>query len=70
MLTQYWDQHGLPFDPANTDHAKRPTPSPRSPTADFRLRTQVARVMSINQPETITPDAVHAAGQILVIGSH
>jgi|GEM_PF-5724375 len=31
--------------------------------------TQIARVMSINQLQTITPDAVHAARQILVIGS-
>jgi len=31
--------------------------------------TQIARVMNINQLATITPDVVHAARQILVIGS-
>jgi len=31
--------------------------------------TQIARVMGINQLEAITPDVVHAARQILVIGA-
>lgn len=35
-----------------------------------RLMTQIARVMGINQLETITSEVVHAARQILVIGSH
>ena len=34
-----------------------------------RLMTQIARVMGINQLEAITPDVVHAARQILVIGA-
>ena len=31
--------------------------------------TQVARVMDINQLDTITPDVVHAAREILVVGT-
>ena len=31
--------------------------------------TQIARVMAINQLESITPEVVHAARQILVIGA-
>ena len=30
--------------------------------------TQIARLMGINQLETITPDVVHAARQTLVVG--
>ena len=31
--------------------------------------TQIARVMDINHLETISPEVVHAARQILMIGS-
>jgi len=32
--------------------------------------TQIARVLDINQLDTITPDVVHAARQTLVVGPH
>jgi hypothetical protein len=73
VLAQYWDQLGLPFDPANFDHAETANAVTQITGGNFRLierlMTQIARVMSINQLDTITPDAVHAARQILVIGS-
>ena len=31
--------------------------------------TQIARVMDINQLDSITPEVVHAARQILVVGA-
>jgi len=34
-----------------------------------RLMTQIARIMGINQLDAIIPDVVHAARQILVIGT-
>ena len=68
-----WDQLGLTFDPANSDHAETANAVTQITGGNFRLierlMTQIARVMSINQLETITPDVVHAARQILVIGS-
>lgn len=73
VLAQYWDQLGLPFDPANTDHTETANAVTQITGGNFRLierlMTQIARVMGINQLETITPEVVHAARQILVIGS-
>ena len=73
MLAQYWGQLGLPFDPANSDHAETANAVTQITGGNFRLierlMTQIARVMSINQLEIITRDVVHAARQILVIGS-
>jgi hypothetical protein len=73
VLSQYWGQLGLPFDPANSDHAEPANAVTQITGGNFRLierlMAQIAHVMSINQLETITPEAVHAARQILVIGS-
>jgi len=32
--------------------------------------TQVARVMEINQLDTLDPDVIHAARQVLVVGTN
>ena len=73
MLAQYWDQLGQAFDPSNTDHAETVSAVNQITGGNFRLierlMTQIARVMGINQLEAITPDVVHAARQILVIGA-
>ena len=73
VLAQYWEQLGQPFDPDNTDHAETANAVTQITGGNFRLierlMTQIARVMGINQLETITPDVVHAARQILVIGA-
>ena len=73
VLAQYWDQLGQAFDPSNTDHAETVSAVNQITGGNFRLierlMTQIARVMGINQLEAITPDVVHAARQILVIGA-
>jgi len=73
VLAQYWDQLGQAFDPSNTDHAETVSAVKQITGGNFRLierlLTQIARVMAINQLEAITPDVVHAARQILVIGA-
>ena len=73
VLAQYWDQLGLPFDPVNSDYAETANAVTQITGGNFRLigrlMTQIARVMAINQLESITPEVVHAARQILVIGS-
>ena len=73
VLAQYWDQLGQAFDPSNTDHAETVSAVTQITGGNFRLierlMTQVARVMAINQLEAITPEVVHAARQILVIGA-
>jgi DNA transposition AAA+ family ATPase len=72
VLAHYWAQLGLPFDPATTDNAEAASTITRITGGNFRLierlMTQVARVLDINQLDTITPDVVHAARQTLVVG--
>jgi hypothetical protein len=66
-------QLGQAFDPSNTDHAETVSAVNQITGGNFRLierlMTQIARVMGTNQLEAITPDVVHAARQILVIGA-
>ena len=73
MLAQYWEQLGQPFDPDNTDHAETANAVTQITGGNFRLierlMTQIARIMGINHLDAITPDVVHAARQILVIGA-
>ena len=73
VLAQYWEQLGQPFDPSNTDHAETVSAVKQITGGNFRLierlMSQIARVMAINQLDAITPDVVHAARQILVIGA-
>ena len=73
VLAQYWEQLGQPFDPDNTDHSETANAVKQITGGNFRLierlMTQIARVMAINQLDAITPDVVHAARQILVIGA-
>ena len=63
-------QHSIPATP---DHAETVSAVKQITGGNFRLierlMTQIARVMGINQLEAITPDVVHAARQILVIGA-
>ncbi len=69
VLRHYWQQLGLPFDPAD-DAANTVT---RITGGNFRLierlMSQVGRVLEINQLDTITPEVVEAARQTLVVGA-
>ena len=70
VLAHYWHQLGHALDPGDTDHVEAVSAVIRITGGNFRLierlMTQVARVMDINQLDTISPDVVHAARQMLV----
>jgi DNA transposition AAA+ family ATPase len=74
VLTNYWDQLGLPLDPDDTNDFETVSAVVRITGGNFRLierlMTQVARVMEINQLEALDPDVVHAARQMLVVGTN
>ena len=74
VLTNYWDQLGLPLDPDDTNDFETVSAVVRITGGNFRLierlMTQVARVMEINQLDTLDPDVIHAARQMLVVGTN
>ena len=74
VLTNYWDQLGLPLDPDDTNDFETVSAVVRITGGNFRLierlMTQVARVMEINQLEALDPDVIHAARQMLVVGTN
>jgi len=65
VLADYWQHLGHPHGPANT--------VTRITGGNFRLierlMTQVGRLIQINQLDQITPDVIHAARQMLVVGT-
>ena len=69
----YWNQLGHAFDASDRDHVEAVNAVTRITGGNFRhierLMTQVARVMEINQLDTVSADVVHAARQMLVIGN-
>ena len=74
VLTNYWDQLGLPLDPDDTNDFETVSAVVRITGGNFRLierlMTQVARVMEINQLDALDPDVIHAARQMLVVGAN
>jgi hypothetical protein len=73
VLAHYWEQLGRsynPTDPADAESARAIT---TITGGNFRLierlMTQIARVMTINQLQAIRPEVVHAARQMLVVGT-
>jgi DNA transposition AAA+ family ATPase len=73
VLANYWHQLGLLLDPGDADDVETVTAVIRITGGNFRLIerlvTQVARAMNINHLDTIDPDVINAARQILVIGT-
>lgn len=73
VLADYWQRLGHTHDPANPDHVEAANTVTRITGGNFRLierlMTQVGRLIQINQLDQITPDVIHAARQMLVVGT-
>jgi len=73
VLADYWQHLGHPHGPANPDHVEAANTVTRITGGNFRLierlMTQVGRLIQINQLDQITPDVIHAARQMLVVGT-
>ncbi len=73
ILAHYWQQLGHAYDPAHRDDAEAANAITTITGGNFRLierlMTQIARVMTINQLQTIASEVVHAARQMLVVGT-
>ena len=73
MLAQYWQQLGKTYDPQRPTDAESIVTIIRITGGNFRLverlMNQVARIMTINNLGTITPDAIEAAREVLVVGA-
>lgn len=73
VLAHYWQQLGRTYDPADPRDAQSANAITTITGENFRLieplMTQIARVMAINQLETIAPEVVQAARQMLVVGT-
>ena len=74
VLANYWHQLGLLLDPGDANDVETVSAIIRITGGNFRLierlMTQVARVMEINQLDTLDPDVIHAARQMLVVGTN
>ena len=74
VLANYWHQLGLLLDPGDANDVETVSAIIRITGGNFRLierlMSQVARVMEINQLDTLDPDVIHAARQMLVVGIH
>jgi len=70
VLAHYWQQ--LPFRPCRCPQLRSSQRYHPVTGGNFRLierlTRQIARVLDINQLDTIIPDVVHAARQTLVVG--
>jgi DNA transposition AAA+ family ATPase len=73
VLSQYWQQLGLTYEPHRQTDAESVVSIVRITGGNFRLverlMNQVARIMTINILDTITPDAIEAAREVLVVGA-
>jgi len=73
VLSQYWQELGLTYDPRRQADAESVVSIVRITGGNFRLverlMSQVARILRINNLDTITPDAVEAAREVLVVGA-
>jgi len=74
VLANYWHELGLRLDPGDANDVETVSAIIRITVGNFRLierlMTQVARVMEINKLDTLDPDVVHAARQMLVVGTN
>ena len=72
VLSQYWQELGLSYDPHRPADAESVVTIVRITGGNFRLierlMSQVARIMTINRLDSITPDAIEAAREVLVVG--
>jgi DNA transposition AAA+ family ATPase len=73
VLDRHWKRLGRTLDPEDFTDAQAIAAVERITRGNFRLLErlfpQVARVLKINQLETITDDVIEAAASILVIGN-
>ena len=74
VLANYLHQLGLLLDPGDANDVETVSAIIRFTGGNFRLierlMTQVARVIEINQLDTLDPDVIHAARQMLVVGAN
>ncbi len=74
VLANYWHELGLLLDPGDANDVETVSAIIRITDGNFRLierlMSQVARVMEINQFDTLDPDVIHAARQMLVVGTN
>jgi DNA transposition AAA+ family ATPase len=74
VLANYWHELGLLLDPGDANDVETVSAIIRITGGNFRLierlMSQVARVMEINQLDTLDPDVIHAARQMLVVGTN
>jgi DNA transposition AAA+ family ATPase len=72
ILAQHWTQLGLQLDPTDFTDAEAMAAIIRITSGNFRLLqrlfAQIARVLQINQLQTVTKEVVEAARESLVIG--
>ncbi len=73
VLARYWQQLGMTYDPHRPTDSESVVTIVRITAGNFRLverlMSQVARIMTINNLHTITPDALEAAREVLVVGA-
>jgi DNA transposition AAA+ family ATPase len=73
VLARYWQELGLLDDPHRPVDAESVVTIVRITGGNFRLierlMSQVARIMKINHLDAITPDAIEAAREVLVVGA-
>ena len=73
VLDRHWKRLGRSLDPDDFTDAQAIAAIERITRGNFRLLErlfpQIARVLKINQLETITDDVIEAAASILVIGN-
>lgn len=73
VLTRHWKRLGRTLDPEDFTDAQAIAALERITRGNFRLLErlipQIARVLKINELETITDDVIEAAASTLVIGT-
>ena len=73
VLARYWKELGLTYDSHRPSDAESVVTIVRITGGNFRLikrlMSQVARIMKINHLDAITPDAIEAAREVLVVGA-
>ena len=73
LLAQHWTQLGLKLEQADFTDAEAMAAIIRMTSGNFRLLqrlfAQIARVLQINQLQTVTKEVVEVARESLVIGA-
>ena len=73
VLARYWEELGFSYNSHRPSDAESVVTIVRITGGNFRLierlMSQVARIMKINKLDTITPDAIEAAREVLVVGA-